>query len=191
VITSCRSDGACSDGIEIRSARSEEYHRVGRLIVDAYRLLEVDHLWGGYEAEILDTATRANHAEVLVAVADGRVVGAVTFVGASDSQWSEWTEPGEAQFRLLAVDAGARGQGIGEQLVRGSASCVPPGATSPMSSGTIRRSPTCSRSGSASPSSPTCGGATKTAQSHCALSDEGRRSATRQSDWQFARQARS
>jgi ribosomal protein S18 acetylase RimI-like enzyme len=104
--------------IEIRSARPEEFDRVGRLTVDAYRLLEVDHLWGGYEAWILDTASRAADAEILVAAADAKVVGAVTYVGDSRSASSEWTEPGEAQFRLLAVDAAARGQGIGEQLVR-------------------------------------------------------------------------
>jgi ribosomal protein S18 acetylase RimI-like enzyme len=104
--------------IEIRRARPEEFERVGRLTVEAYRLLEVDHLWGGYEAEILETATRAKDAEILVAVTAGRVVGAVTFVPSSDSVWSEWTEPGEGQFRLLAVDAGARSQGVGEALVR-------------------------------------------------------------------------
>jgi ribosomal protein S18 acetylase RimI-like enzyme len=104
--------------IEIRPARPEEFDRIGRLTVDAYRLLEVDHLWGGYDTAILDTAARASGAEVLVAVADGRVIGAVTYVASSDSEWSEWTEPGEVQFRLLAVDAAARGRGVGERLVR-------------------------------------------------------------------------
>jgi ribosomal protein S18 acetylase RimI-like enzyme len=104
--------------IEIRRARPDEYDRVGRLTVDAYRLLEVDHLWGGYDAQILDVATRADEAEVLVAVDGDHVVGAVTYVGDSTSEWSEWTEPGEAQFRLLAVDAEARGHGVGELLVR-------------------------------------------------------------------------
>ncbi len=104
--------------VEIRRARPDEFERVGRLTVDAYRLLEVDHLWGGYEAEILDTATRAKEAEVLVALDGGRVVGAVTYVGDSTAEWSEWTEPGEAQFRLLAVETQARGRGTGEMLVR-------------------------------------------------------------------------
>jgi ribosomal protein S18 acetylase RimI-like enzyme len=104
--------------VEIRAARPDEYDRVGELTIAAYRALPVDHLWGGYDAEILDTAGRAKGADILVATLDGAVVGAVTYVGDSSSAWSEWTQPGEAQFRLLAVDVDARGRGIGEALVR-------------------------------------------------------------------------
>jgi GNAT superfamily N-acetyltransferase len=103
--------------IEVRGARTDEYARVGELTIAAYALLTVDHLWGGYDGEILDTATRATDTEVLVALDDGRVVGSVTYVGEASSRWSEWTQPGEAQFRLLAVDVEARGRGAGERLV--------------------------------------------------------------------------
>ena len=42
---------------------------------------------------------------MLVAVDLHEVVrGAVTFVSDPESRWLEWTEPGELQFRLLAVD---------------------------------------------------------------------------------------
>jgi len=104
--------------IEIRAARPDEFARVGELTIAAYRALPVDHLWGGYEEEILDTAGRAKGADIVVATLDNAVVGAVTYVGDSGSPWSEWTQPGEAQFRLLAVDVDARGRGIGEALVR-------------------------------------------------------------------------
>ena len=87
----------------VRLAQPGEYEFVGKLTVRAYDTLAVDHLWGGYDADILDTATRAEHSEVLVAVVDDHVVGSVTYVGDESSPWSEWTEPGEAQFRLLAV----------------------------------------------------------------------------------------
>jgi ribosomal protein S18 acetylase RimI-like enzyme len=104
--------------VDIRAVRPEEYERVGALTVAAYRLLPVDHLWGGYDRDILDVAGRVHGADVLVAVDDEKLLGAVTFVGDEGSPWLEWTQPGEVQFRLLAVDAAARGKGIGETLVR-------------------------------------------------------------------------
>jgi ribosomal protein S18 acetylase RimI-like enzyme len=102
----------------VRLAEPAEYARVGALTIAAYRSLPVDHLWGGYDDEILDTEERAKHAEVLVAVDGIEVVGSVTYVSDPASKWREWTEPGEVQFRLLAVDPGARSRGAGVALVR-------------------------------------------------------------------------
>jgi len=102
---------------EVRAARVAEYGRVGELTIAAYQTLPVDHLWGGYAEEILDTETRAKGADILVATVDGVVIGSVTYVGDHTSAWSEWTQPGEAQFRLLAVDPAARGKGAGVALV--------------------------------------------------------------------------
>jgi GNAT superfamily N-acetyltransferase len=104
--------------IVVRLAEPHEYDRVGILTVDAYRTLEVDHLWGGYDADILDTASRAKQADVLVATIDDHIVGAVTYVHDPSSPWREWTEADEVQFRLLAVDQRARGRGVGEALTR-------------------------------------------------------------------------
>jgi predicted N-acetyltransferase YhbS len=104
--------------IEIRDAEPSEYAAVGELTVAAYALLPVDHLWGGYAAEIRDTAARAQRADIIVGALDGELVGAVTYVPDATSPWSEWSEPGEAQFRLLAVARAARGHGVGEGLTR-------------------------------------------------------------------------
>jgi ribosomal protein S18 acetylase RimI-like enzyme len=108
--------------ITVRPARRDEYDRVGAVTIDAYRALAVNHLWGGYEERILDTEGRAQGAEILVAVADGdAIVGSVTYVADESADWGEWIRPGEAQFRLLAVDPAARGLGAGAALV---AACV-------------------------------------------------------------------
>jgi ribosomal protein S18 acetylase RimI-like enzyme len=102
----------------IRSVQPGEYERVGDLTVASYGALPVDHLWGGYDDEIRDVAKRLEHAEILVAVVDDEVVGAVTYVSSPESEWAEWNEPGEAQIRLLAIDTAWQGRGIGEALVK-------------------------------------------------------------------------
>ncbi len=91
----------------IRRAEPDEFARVGELTIASYRTLPVDHLWGGYDDEILDVAARAKVADVLVAVDGDEIAGAVTYVGDPDSPWLESARPGEAQFRLLAVDPAA------------------------------------------------------------------------------------
>ncbi|HEX2773295.1 MAG TPA: GNAT family N-acetyltransferase, partial [Micromonosporaceae bacterium] len=57
--------------------------------------------------------------ELLVAVDDttGAVVGAVLFV-LPGSAYAELSAPGEAEFRMLAVDPAAQGRGAGEALTR-------------------------------------------------------------------------
>jgi ribosomal protein S18 acetylase RimI-like enzyme len=104
--------------VAVRDAVPAEYERIGALTIAAYRALPVDHLWGGYAEEIVDVAARATSAEILVAIDDGEMRGAVTLVSDPTSPWLEWTQPGEVQFRLLAVDEAARGRGIGAALVR-------------------------------------------------------------------------
>jgi len=104
--------------LEIRPVGPDEFQQVGELTVRAYAQLEVDHLFGGYDTDIRDVATRVKAATVLVAVAGAEVVGAVTYVDNEGSHWLEWTEPGEVQFRLLAVSPTAQGGGVGEALAR-------------------------------------------------------------------------
>ena len=103
--------------MDVRPVRLEEYAEVGDLTVAAYRA--DGHLRGTedfYEARLRDVAGRVAEAEVLVAIADDRVVGTVTYCPYG-SAWSELAVPGEGEFRMLAVHPDGRGLGVGAALV--------------------------------------------------------------------------
>jgi ribosomal protein S18 acetylase RimI-like enzyme len=100
---------------QIRAVRPEEYDEVAELTARVY----LDEGYGSpeYEPRLRDVAGRDASGHVLVAVLDGRVVGAVT-LAPYGSDWAEAAVPGEAVIRMLAVHPDVRGAGTGEALVR-------------------------------------------------------------------------
>lgn len=103
--------------IDIRTATPADYDAVGTLTADVY----ID---GGFVSEsdmyaerLRDTASRAEHADVVVAVVGDEIVGSVT-IAAPESKFSDVAEKGELEFRMLAVAPTARGKGVGSALVR-------------------------------------------------------------------------
>ncbi|SDX96845.1 Ribosomal protein S18 acetylase RimI [Micromonospora pattaloongensis] len=106
-------------GVVVRAARPADFPAVARLSVAAYeadgQLKEAPH----YAETLADVASRAADGELLVAVDGpaGDVLGAVTFV-LPGTPLAELSRPGEAEFRMLAVDPAAQGRGVGEALVR-------------------------------------------------------------------------
>ncbi|TDC36856.1 GNAT family N-acetyltransferase [Micromonospora sp. 15K316] len=105
-------------GLLVRPATPADFPAIARLTVAAY---EADgQLKGenGYGAVLADVPTRAENGTVLVAEdAAGRVLGSVTFV-LPGSRYAELAGPGEAEFRMLAVDPAAQGLGAGAALAR-------------------------------------------------------------------------
>ncbi|MEU5597144.1 GNAT family N-acetyltransferase [Streptomyces sp. NPDC020298] len=105
--------------IRIREAKPDEYDALGEITGQAYLqdgLLDFGESdW--YLGELRDVAKRAGAADVLVAVADGSLLGGVTFVP-SGGPMADIAQPGEAEIRMLAVARAARGRGAGETLVR-------------------------------------------------------------------------
>lgn len=110
-----------SPHVLVRPARPDEFGALGALTADAYvsagQLDPVtDH---PYLSVLRDVAARAAHAEVLVAVDPaGTLLGGVTFVAGPGGPYADLARSGEAEFRALAVNAAARGRGVGDALVR-------------------------------------------------------------------------
>jgi GNAT superfamily N-acetyltransferase len=101
--------------VEIRPIEPREFAAVADLCVSSYApFVHGDH---GYLAQLRDVEQRAAAAEVLVAADDGRLLGTVTFVP-DGGPLGEIAGPDETEFRMLAVDPGAQGRGVGTALMR-------------------------------------------------------------------------
>jgi GNAT superfamily N-acetyltransferase len=72
---------------------------------------------------LADVAGRAAAATVLVAVAGERIVGTATVKLDQTIGGSGNLDPGQANFRVLAVDPVARGCGVGRRLVGPGSGC--------------------------------------------------------------------
>lgn len=109
--------------VEVRQVTEAEYAVAGDICVAAYRADgQLDPAADSYAAVLADVAGRAAHGDVLVAVDDSSTgerepLGCVTFV-LPGSRYAEIARPGEGEFRMLAVDPGAQGRGVGAALVR-------------------------------------------------------------------------
>ncbi|MEV1330806.1 GNAT family N-acetyltransferase [Micromonospora costi] len=104
--------------LRVRPAAPADFPAIARLTVAAYEAdgqLKGEH---GYGAVLADVAARADDGEVLVVEdAAGAVLGSVTFV-LPGTRYAELSGPGEAEFRMLAVDPAAQGRGAGAALAR-------------------------------------------------------------------------
>lgn len=102
--------------ITVRPARPEEWERAGAVCVAAYDAADQLEPGSPYIAVLADAAGRARDSIVLVAVEDTTVVGTVTICSPGSAS-REIGGPDEVEFRFLAVDPAAWGQGIGAALV--------------------------------------------------------------------------
>ncbi|MDH6548821.1 ribosomal protein S18 acetylase RimI-like enzyme [Streptomyces sp. SAI-117] len=115
--------------ILIRPAEPTDYDPLGDITARAYLndgLLAFGDEDDWYFHELKNVAKRAQSSEVLVATGNGRILGGVTYVP-SGGPLAELARPGEAEIRMLAVAHEARGQGVGQALVR---ACVDRAAAS-------------------------------------------------------------
>jgi ribosomal protein S18 acetylase RimI-like enzyme len=103
----------------VRDARADELDAIGAMMVAAYAEYmpsDPPPEWRAYEHEIRDVRRRLDASTLIVAEDAGRLVGAVTYYAEGSKEPHGGWPPSWAVIRLLAVDPGARGQGIGRRL---------------------------------------------------------------------------
>lgn len=92
--------------------------QLGGITVATYRALIPGIDEDGYALELADVARRVKAAVVLVALDGNVVLGGVTHVPDEHNPFAEIAVANAASIRMLAVDPGAQGRGVGESLVR-------------------------------------------------------------------------
>ncbi len=106
-----------TSAVTVRVAVPQEYAEIGRVTVAAYRAADMIPPGTRYDERLADVASRAEAAQLLVAVEpSGRIAGTVTY-SPYGSAYAEISQPGEAEFRMLAVDPEAQTGGVGAALV--------------------------------------------------------------------------
>ena len=101
--------------VQVRRARAADLEAAGAVTVAAYA--PFTQPTDAYIARLADAAARDAEAELWVAVdAAGRTLGNVTTCPPG-SPWREVAADHEGEFRMLAVDPAAQGQGVGAALL--------------------------------------------------------------------------
>jgi ribosomal protein S18 acetylase RimI-like enzyme len=103
--------------LAFRRAAQSDFPEVRRITRDAY--LRAGHFAAdhSYIGVLENVEHRAEHAQVWVAEAAGKVVAAVTLTFAG-RPYSEIAQVGELEFRMLAVDPLHQGGSVGRTVVR-------------------------------------------------------------------------
>ena len=107
--------------IEIRAVRPEEFDEAGRITAMAYEAFGLRASPNrDYLARIADVRARAQHARVLAAFEDGRLLGTVTLElddRIPGGHQRPPLEPDQAHVRMLGVHPAFQRRGIGRRLM--------------------------------------------------------------------------
>ena len=101
----------------LRDYRDDDAEAVARAALAAFAEFE-QHFsadWPLFNANVAKMPQLARTGEIIVADDDGRIVGAVAYIGPQAPK-PAFFEPAWPVIRMLVVDPAARGKGIGRQL---------------------------------------------------------------------------
>lgn len=101
--------------MRITLATPDQYAGIAAATLAAYAEFEAAD--EAYQRKLADSAGRATQAELWVALDGDRILGSVTLCPPG-SPWRQIAGPGEGEFRMLAVDPAAQGEGVGAALVQ-------------------------------------------------------------------------
>ncbi len=100
----------------LRDYQADDAEAVIRVALAAFAQFEQHYSdWPLFNANVAKMTELAKPGEIVVAEDDGRVVGAVAYVGPQAPK-PAFFEPAWPIIRMLVVDPAARGKGIGRQL---------------------------------------------------------------------------
>ncbi|WP_066331466.1 GNAT family N-acetyltransferase [Azohydromonas lata] len=92
--------------------------RINALALEAFQQYEGAYQdWPLFQSKIANMAALAQTGEIVLAELDGRILGAVAYVGPGATK-ADFFKPHWPIMRMLVVAPGARGRGIGRALAR-------------------------------------------------------------------------
>jgi ribosomal protein S18 acetylase RimI-like enzyme len=102
--------------VTVRPAHTTELGAIGDLTERAYAADGFVDAEDPYADHLRDAVTRSREAELYVALVEDEIAGTVTFCP-EGSAWGEIAQPGEGEFRMLAVAPEHRRRGVAAALV--------------------------------------------------------------------------